>query len=669
MDNKIPVPNYSSMNTNLLGKTLSDRYVIIRQIGQGGFGRTYLAEDMNRFREYCVLKEFSPVVQTPEAVKKAQELFEREATVLYQLEHPQIPRFRELLPINLEGKEYLFLVQDYVQGITYSSLLNTQQQQGLKFSETAVRQLLEQILPVLQYIHSMGVIHRDISPDNLILRSSDQLPVLIDFGGVKQIAANLASQYYQSGQNTPSSGTLLGKVGFAPSEQMQTGLVYPHSDLYALAVTVLVLLTGKMPQEIIDTQTLQWQWRREVRLSPLLGQVLDRMLSYKPGDRYQTASQVLDALNYQRVSSPMSQPLTSETMAVSPPQPFIPVTPTAETTGVWTTTNIMIVTMAMFTSAGLLWWGFNNRYQPISSDTSNVTSPTPTTTIPTITPSVDPTANYSPEEKQRKQKLRDRLEELNINSKFFTNLVNQVFWEKNPSLTGRTLSSEPEDESLRKEWDKTAMEVVEKLAILSENSRRQLGTYTSSTRQKWQMVINSRNVSSKALYDLTDAAFFHIFPEQKGKNFLTKPVGQVWQGFANDRLNDIMENTAWEKIVLDPGNTTKMVRGTLDPRVGKIFTAKLVKDQNMQVQLDANTEVLLSIYSPSGKTKFLEDSKSRQLSQILPESGFYEFVVVSTASNPEDYEFSLTIENPPAPEPIETPTPEITPETTPEPVQ
>ncbi|WP_435182939.1 protein kinase domain-containing protein [Cylindrospermopsis raciborskii G7] len=656
MDNKIPVPNYSSMNTNLLGKTLSDRYVIIRQVGQGGFGRTYLAEDMNRFREYCVLKEFSPVVQTPEAVKKAQELFEREATVLYQLEHPQIPRFRELLPINLEGKEYLFLVQDYVQGITYSSLLNTQQQQGLKFSETAVRQLLEQILPVLQYIHSMGVIHRDISPDNLILRNSDQLPVLIDFGGVKQIAANLASQYYQSGQNTPSSGTLLGKVGFAPPEQMQTGLVYPHSDLYALAVTVLVLLTGKMPQEIIDTQTLQWQWRREVRLSPLLGQVLDRMLSYKPGDRYQTANQVLDALNFQRVSSPMSGSLTSQTMAIS--QPSTPMTSTPETTGVWTTTNIMMVTMAIFTSAGLLWWGFNNRYQP--TNTPSVASPTPTTT-----PSVDPTANYSPEEKQRKQKLRDRLEELNINSRFFSSLVNQVFWEKNPSLTGRTLSSEPEDESLRKEWDKTAMEVVEKLAILSENSRRQLGTYTSSTRQKWQMVINSKNVSSNALYDLADAALLRIFPEQKGKNFISKPLGQVWQGFANDRLNDIMENTAWEKIVLDPGNTSKMARGTLDPGGGKVFIAKLVKDQNMQVQLDANTEVLLSVYSPSGKTKFLQDSKSRQLSQILPESGFYEFVVVSTASNPEDYEFSLTIENPPAPEPIETPTPE----TTPEPVQ
>jgi serine/threonine-protein kinase len=183
------------------------------------------------------------------------------------------------------------------------------------------------------------------------------------------------------------------------------------------------------------------------------------------------------------------------------------------------------------------------------------------------------------------------------------------------------------------------------------------------------MVINSRNVSSKALYDLADAGFFSIFPEQKGKNFVSKPLGQVWQGFANDRLNDIMESTAWEKIVLDPGNTSKMVRGTLDPGGGKVFIAKLVKDQNMQVQLDANTGVLLSIYSPSGKTKFLEDSKSRQLSQILPESGFYEFVVVSTASKPEEYEFSLTIENPPAPEPIETPTPEITPETTPETAQ
>ncbi len=88
--------------------------------------------------------------------------------------------------------------------------------------------------------------HRDISPDNLMLRAVDQLPVLIDFGGVKQVVATVASQYYQTSMtSSPSSGTLLRKVGFARPEQVQTGTVFPHSDLYALAVTVLVLLTGK----------------------------------------------------------------------------------------------------------------------------------------------------------------------------------------------------------------------------------------------------------------------------------------------------------------------------------------------------------------------------------------------------------------------------------------
>ena len=175
------------------GQTLGDRYVIIRQIGQGGFGRTYLAEDINRFREACVLKEFFPQVQTPYIVQKAEELFQREASVLYKLQHPQIPRFRELLRINFQSKESLFLVQDYVNGETYNSLLNNRQQRGLKFTETEIRQLLQQILPVLAYIHALGVIHRDISPDNLMLRNSDQLPVLIDFGCVKQVAATVAS--------------------------------------------------------------------------------------------------------------------------------------------------------------------------------------------------------------------------------------------------------------------------------------------------------------------------------------------------------------------------------------------------------------------------------------------------------------------------------------------
>ncbi|NDJ23833.1 protein kinase [Nostoc sp. B(2019)] len=645
------------------GLTLGDRYVIVRQIGQGGFGRTYLAEDVNRFRELCVLKEFSPQVQTAYVVQKAGELFEREASVLYKLQHPQIPRFRELLRINLQGKEYLFLVQDYVEGQTYNSLLNDRIQRGLRFTEAEGRQLLQQILPVLDYIHSLGVIHRDISPDNLILRNIDQLPVLIDFGGVKQVVATVASQYYQPGEVAPPpSPTLLGKVGFAPPEQMQTGMVSPHSDLYALAVTVLVLLTGKQPQDLIDTYTLSWQWRREINLSSNLGQVLDKMLSSRPSDRYQSARQVLEALTppqnyYAPTQYPTPPAPTSGTIAISPPPPPTPSAPLPPPPW-WTPTKTFLATLVLISTAGLVWWGVSR-----GDRNPDEIKPTPTATV---TQPVDPLANYSPAERQRKEDLSDRRQQLGINENFYVNLVNQVFWDTNPSLRGRTLSDSPEDESSRAQWDQTAAQLLEKLASLSANARRQLGTYTNAERDRWKVEVNRINVGSRSLYDLGDAAFFSKFPEQRGKNFQNQPIGQVWYGFVSDKLNAILAGSAFQKIVFDQGATSKTVSGTLKAGDGKVFIAELAKEQSMELKLQANSQVLFSVYSPSGKIAFLEDSKQRTLSTKLPESGFYEFVVVSTASKPVDYRLSITAESPaPLPTPTPTPTETITPTPTP----
>ncbi|MEJ1929070.1 serine/threonine-protein kinase [Nostoc sp. NIES-2111] len=650
------------------GLTLSDRYLIVRQVGQGGFGRTYLAEDINRFRELCILKEFSPQVQTPYVLQKAEELFQREAKVLHKLQHPQIPRFREIFRVNQAGKEYLFLVQDYVEGETYSSLLSYRTQQGLRFTEAEIRQLLLQILPILDYIHSLGVIHRDISPDNLILRSVDKLPVLIDFGGVKQVAAVVASQYYQPGQvPVQPPATLLGKVGFAPPEQMQTGSVSPHSDLYALAVTALVLLTGKQPQELLDTYNLSWQWRREISLSPALGQVLDKMLASRPGDRYQSAEQILQALNPVPVYYPPTQPpaplpvsiptpihTTPETVAVSPPPPPLP--PPAKSW--WTPTKVFLATVLLVGGTGLLWWGVS---QGDRNTISVDPTPTPTTSQPT-----KPIEKYSPEERQRKQRLSDRRQQLGIDSNFYINLVNQIFWDKNPSVRGRTLSDGPEDENLRAEWDATAAQLLDKLTPMSSRARRQLGTYTAAERDRWKVEVNQINVGSRSLYDLGDAAFFQAFPEQKGKNFIDQPIGQVWQAFVSDKLSAILANSAFQKIVFDPGATTKTVSGTLQPAGGKVFIADLAQDQSLELRLQANPKVLLSVYSPSGKIVFLEDSDKRTLSAQLPESGFYEFVVVSTASSSADYRLTLTVENPtPPPEPTPTETPTQTPTPTP----
>ena len=269
-----------------IGTLLQNRYCLVQLLGQGGFGRTYLAEDKGRFQEKCAIKEFVPTQGEKGFSDKATELFQREASVLYQISHPQIPKFQA----TFEEEDRLFLVQDYVEGPTYHDVLSRRRQQSRTFSETEVRQFLQQLLPVLAHIHAKGIIHRDISPDNIILRNKDQLPVLIDFGVVKEVVTRMQMD------GVASYATTVGKAGYAPSEQMQTGRAYPSSDLYALSVTAVVMLTGKEPQFLFDDVDLSWRWEEETQVSPELASVLNKALSYRPGDRFQSVSQMVQAL-------------------------------------------------------------------------------------------------------------------------------------------------------------------------------------------------------------------------------------------------------------------------------------------------------------------------------------------------------------------------------------
>ena len=263
-----------------LGTLLRQRYLIKQVLGQGGFGRTYLAIDQERFNELCVLKEFTVPYPDNALIEKAKTLFQREASTLYQIQHPQIPRFWAAF----EDEQRLFLVQDFVKGQTYRSLLQARKQKEQAFSETEVLYLLNHLLPVLSYLHDRDIVHRDISPENIILRSSNhgleqlfgqpisenpsvELPVLIDFGAVKEAASHWP---------IVSNITRVGKVGYAPPEQLQTGNVSPHSDLYALGATALVLLTGREPQVLLNSQTLAWQWQPYAKISELLALVLQK---------------------------------------------------------------------------------------------------------------------------------------------------------------------------------------------------------------------------------------------------------------------------------------------------------------------------------------------------------------------------------------------------------
>ncbi len=278
----------------LPGTVLRQRYVIQQMLGQGGFGRTYLVLDQERFNDLCVLKEFTVPYQDATLIAKSKSLFQREASILYQIDHPQIPQFWA----SFEEDTRLFLVQSYIEGQTYRQCLIERQQQGRLFSVAEVVHLLSQMLPVLGYIHERDIIHRDITPENIILQLSETktrrvviptlgLPVLIDFGSVKEAA----NHWFLA-----SMTTRVGKVGYAPPEQLQTGMASPSSDLYALAATCLVLLTGKEPRKLLDGETLTWRWDACGHLPEELIAILSRMLAVYPGDRYYTASAVLEDL-------------------------------------------------------------------------------------------------------------------------------------------------------------------------------------------------------------------------------------------------------------------------------------------------------------------------------------------------------------------------------------
>lgn len=274
------------------GTFIGDRYRIETLLGRGGFGRTYLVSDRQCLGALCVLKEFFPITQQEKTFRKALELFKREARVLQKLDHPQIPQFLNWF----EDRERFCIIQEYIDGKTYWELLNQRLERGQVFGEAEVLRLLKDLLPVLDYLHGCHVIHRDVAPDNIMFSRQRGKPILIDLGIVKEAVTH--GYYSQISHNAPLGAvSLVGKRGYSPPEQIRMGQCYPSSDLYSLAVTALVLLTGRAPTELFDSHTMEWQWQNYVEISDGLRQIFSRMLAEKPKERYPSAKEVLAALS------------------------------------------------------------------------------------------------------------------------------------------------------------------------------------------------------------------------------------------------------------------------------------------------------------------------------------------------------------------------------------
>jgi len=289
----------------MIGQLLDGRYQVIQLLGSGGFGRTYIATDIRRpGNPKCVVKHLTPASTDPNSLQTARRLFASEAETLEQLgSHDQIPR----LLAYFEQNQEFFLVQEFIPGHTLSVELYP----GQRWTEVQVISLLQEVLEILEFIHQRGVIHRDVKPDNLIRRQTDNKLVLVDFGAVKQVSSQ------QTGQN--SMTVAVGTPGYMPSEQGR-GQPRPSSDIYALGIIAIQALTGYPPLQLPeDSQTGEILWQQLATVNPRLAAMLSKMVRYHFKDRHPSANAALQELRELIKSGNLPAPVNAP-----PPVTFSP---------------------------------------------------------------------------------------------------------------------------------------------------------------------------------------------------------------------------------------------------------------------------------------------------------------------------------------------------------
>lgn len=315
----------------MLGKTLGGRYHIVKHLGGGGFGQTYLASDRQLpGNPLCVVKLLLPQATDADTLAIARRLFDREAQVLYRLgKHEQIPN---LLAHFEEDKEF-YLVQEFIEG----NELKAELPLGKQLSEAKVIAILLDILKVLEFVHKQDVIHRDIKPSNLIRRQQDRKIFLIDFGAVKEVSATEAKSL---GQTTLT--VAIGSPGYMPNEQISGNPKF-CSDIYAVGMIGIQALTGIPANGLpFDSETSELMWRDRANVSQQLADVLDKMVRYDYRQRYQTVTHTLQALELvnsqqstQAYSTPthkLTPPLDDLTKPLSPSTQPLQTSPSVEQT-------------------------------------------------------------------------------------------------------------------------------------------------------------------------------------------------------------------------------------------------------------------------------------------------------------------------------------------------
>ncbi len=375
----------------MLGKLLDRRYLIIKELAEGGFSQTYLAEDTRLPKNpQCVVKHLNPTIDDPIFTQKALELFKAEAETLQELgRHDLIP---QLYAYFQENKEF-YLVQEYIAGHP----LSTEMSPGSQMAEARVAQIVKEVLEILRFVHTYNVIHRDIKPSNLIRRHSDGKLVLIDFGTVKQVQMEVASAHNKAKVTLP-----IGTPGYMSYEQ-ERGQSVACSDIYSLGMVALQALTGKHPSQFPRDRDNEINWRSYINVGREFAAVLDRMTRCNPRDRYQTVDEALKDIAKLPKLNTASPRIIDDRVDETSKKPNFLILPSA-------------IALILLASGVYL---FVTGWNPFKSDLP-VTSPSPlaipytfSPSVPTLSSSPQPSSTVSVESKTNYDQLSIYLKEKN----------------------------------------------------------------------------------------------------------------------------------------------------------------------------------------------------------------------------------------------------------------
>lgn len=613
------------------GHVVNQRYRIQKTLASHSSSYTYLAQNNENGNNY-ILKLFLISGDEAEKWDEISQNWQKQMALLSGFHHPQVAGIREGFCVQPEG---VGVVYEDIEGVTYEELLEQKQKKEENFTESEIVQLLENILPVLQYIHTQGFIHQQICPTHLVL--SDRRLMLTHLSNFQPF---LSPQTY-------------APMGYAPMEQIEQGLVYPHSDLYSLGITLLVLLTGKPSPLLTDPSALAINWQQDLSLSPKLEQILIKLLEANPRERFSSAKAVMDTLKQTEspvyrdpsLAHPSLPPITTPeavtqtdnlsqsngnmTSSVSPKQNLL--------TGCL---GKLILLLVLVVGSGTMGWFAGKAWlaRIVQANDSQQTQST------SVAEKVN--NSISDEELERKTEIRTLRRQMELDSRFFMALVDQQFEAQYPQQKQKLLDNTAENAPWREKWDKIALETLNKLEKLSPQTVKDLGNYNQAQLDNWKKAVNSLHLSSRALFDLADARFYVEFPHYKNQSFSNQPIGQVWQGMVLEELQRLQSGKGYEVLNLSDTQSNLQLWGKLEGGRGKAYVTRLNAGHFLSIRLNTPQNVQFSLYTPTGTYPLLEDSLQKQWSGELPETGYYELIIVATSNKATDYRLNISLKNP-----------------------